>query len=57
MSKYFSDVVENQFRDKIIELDEIWGPVIVNQFKNAVERTIKYYQEGKMKYIQLVATK
>lgn len=57
MDKYFSRVFESQFRKEIESLDAEWGHMMADHFKQAVERTIDFYQEGKIKYIQLVAIK
>ena len=57
MKRYFSDVFENYFRPKIISLDAKWGESIADHFKNAIERTIYFYEEGKMRYLQFIAKK
>ena len=57
MSSYFSPVFERRFKKKIRKIDKFWGNMTSNHFKRAVERTIQFYKEDKMRYLQIVATK
>ena len=57
MKKYFGKVFNRDFRKRIEKIDPQWGEMIADHFEGAIKRTIEYYKEAKMKYIQLTATK